>query len=91
MLAAGRRVLRVKVKPRSERVFVAEDDAGGITVAVHAPPDKGEANREAVRLLADHFGLPVSSVRILSGAGSRLKLVELAGGRRKTGPAGRRG
>jgi len=91
MPAAGRRVLRVRVKPRSGRVFVAEDDSGGITVAVHAPPDKGEANREAVRLLAGHFGLPVSSVRILSGAGSRLKLVELTCGRRKTRGEGRRG
>ena len=91
MPVEGRRVLRVKVKPRSTRTGVVEDETGGVTVSVHAPPDRGEANREAVRLLAFHFGLPVSGVRIVSGAASRLKLVELAGPGRKPGTGGRRG
>jgi len=82
---AGRRVLRVRVKPRSSRAAVVEDTSGGATVSVHAPPDKGEANREALRLLADHFGLPLSDVRILRGASSPLKLVELSAGRRRAG------
>ncbi|MBN2199273.1 MAG: DUF167 domain-containing protein [Candidatus Aminicenantes bacterium] len=91
MPVAGRRVLRVRVKPRSSRAGVVEDATGDITVAVHAPPDKGKANGEAVRLLAAHFGLPLDAVRIIGGAASRLKLVELAGAGRKTRKGGRRG
>ena len=79
MPAADRRLLRVRVKPRSAKPGISSDDAGGLTVCVHAPPDRGEANREACQLLAGHFGLPVSRVRILRGASSRLKLVELSG------------
>lgn len=75
----GRRVLKVRVKPRSSTPGVVHVPTGEVTVFVHAPPEKGQANREAVRLLASHFGMPVSCVRILRGAASRVKLVEIAG------------
>lgn len=53
--------------------------AGALDVAVAAPPVEGEANEELVRTLARHFAVPRRSVTIVSGAGSRHKLVCLAG------------
>jgi uncharacterized protein (TIGR00251 family) len=44
---------------------------------VSAPPSKGEANKEVVKTLASHFGLPSSSVKIVRGQKSRRKLVLL--------------
>jgi len=57
---------------------VAVSDSGELTVSVLSPPEKGRANQEVIELLADHFGLPVSRVRIVRGNAARFKLVELA-------------
>ena len=48
-----------------------------ISVSIKAKPERGRANRELVKRLAEHFAVPEASVRILSGATSRKKLVEI--------------
>lgn len=48
-----------------------------ISVSIKSKPERGRANRELVKKLAAHFGVPEQSVRILSGAASRKKLVEI--------------
>ncbi len=48
-----------------------------ITVSIKSQPERGKANRELVKRLARHFGVPEQSVRILSGLASRKKLVEI--------------
>jgi uncharacterized protein YggU (UPF0235/DUF167 family) len=42
-----------------------------------AAPCKGEANRETLKLLAAHFGIPVSRAHIVRGHASRNKVVAL--------------
>lgn len=59
-----------------------EQDARGasyLALRVAAPPDAGKANAEAVRTLAKRWGLAPSDLRLVSGASSRRKVVELAG------------
>jgi uncharacterized protein len=46
---------------------------------VTAPAESGRANEAVVRLLAEMFGVPRSSVRLLSGHSGRDKVVELSG------------
>jgi uncharacterized protein (TIGR00251 family) len=48
-------------------------------VAVTAPPEKGKANREVVRLLADAVGAPASDVEVVRGATARDKVVRFSG------------
>ncbi len=48
-------------------------------VRVTAPPERGAANRAVVRLLADALSLPERSVAVVSGHGTRDKIVELRG------------
>ncbi|WP_415281483.1 DUF167 domain-containing protein [Candidatus Nitrososphaera sp. FF02] len=48
-----------------------------IAVSIKSRPERGRANRELVKKLAAHFCVPEQSVRILSGAASRKKLVEI--------------
>lgn len=69
--------LRVRVKPRASksRVIGYKDDV--LEVAVAAPPVDGEANEELVRTLAAHFDVPKSTIAIVSGHGSRVKLVRI--------------
>jgi hypothetical protein len=56
------------------RLDVSGDE---ISVSIKAKPERGKANRELVKRLAEHFGVPEPNVRILSGLASRKKLVEI--------------
>ena len=66
----------IKVKPNSkDEGIVQEGDI--FTVRVREPPREGKANQAVIKLLAQHFGVPRSQIRILSGLRSRNKIVEL--------------
>ena len=54
-----------------------EVNSGEIIVGVMARPEKGKANEEIVKKIAKYFGVPKSFVRIISGATSRKKIVEV--------------
>lgn len=72
------KTLRVKVKPNA-RVSELEEQSDGTWLArVKAPPVDGKANDELVALIAEHFGVRRNLVSIKSGAGGRLKLVQIA-------------
>ncbi len=68
--------LHVRVKPNSKIEEVA-GDGGEFLVKVKEPPEKGKANRAVIRLLAGHFNVPQSSVKILGGLRSKNKLIEV--------------
>jgi len=68
----------VKVTPRSGRSEIAGELADGTwKVRIAAPAEKGKANAELIRLLAERFGVPRDAVEIVSGHGSSLKLVRI--------------
>ncbi len=71
------RTLRIKVKPGS-RTSGLEAQADGTWLArIQSPPIDGKANRELVALVARHFALRQSQVKIKSGASGRTKRVEI--------------
>jgi uncharacterized protein (TIGR00251 family) len=70
--------IRVKVKPNSRTEEVSQEGDSFI-VKVKEPPKQGKANQAVVKLLAEHFGVPQSQVRILSGFKSRNKAIEVVG------------
>lgn len=64
--------------PRSSRDEVAGEMANGaIKVKLTAPPVEGRANEALARLLAGHFGVAKSKIRIVSGKTSKNKVVEI--------------
>ena len=71
--------IHVKVKSNSKTEEVSQESDNFI-VKVKEPPKEGRANRAVVKLLAEHFGVSQSQVRILSGFSSKNKVVEVAGG-----------
>lgn len=71
--------ISVKVHPRSRQERVEQAAEGEFEAWVREPPEGGEANRALVELLAYHFSVPKSEVRIVRGAASRRKLVEVGG------------
>ena len=56
------------------RIEVSGDE---IAVSIKSPPERGKANRELIKKLAEHFGVAESRVRIISGTTSRKKLVDV--------------
>ena len=72
--------LKLKVSPKSRANEVAGWRAdGAIHVRVTAAPEGGKANEAVLRVLRDALGLPRGAVRIVGGATSREKWVELDG------------
>ncbi|MCW4019638.1 MAG: DUF167 domain-containing protein [Candidatus Bathyarchaeota archaeon] len=52
-------------------------DGKTIVVGLTRQPVKGKANKELVKKLAKHFGVPSSKVKILAGLRSKKKIVEI--------------
>ena len=69
----------VRIVPRASRSEIAGEYNGALRIRIAAPPVEGAANRELIRLLARMFNLPQNAVAIISGAGSKSKIVRIAG------------
>jgi len=67
-------LIKVKANSKTEGI-VKEDDI--FVVRVHEPPKEGKANRAVIKLLAQHFGISRSQIKILSGMRSKNKTIEL--------------
>jgi len=68
--------IQVRVKPNSRTEEVSQEGDSFI-VKVKEPPKEGKANQAVIKLLAEHFGVAMSRVRILSGLKSKNKVVEV--------------
>lgn len=71
--------LTVKVHPRARRTALAGRLGDAWKLDLAAPPVDGKANEECVRFFAEMAGVPRSRVRIVQGATSRRKVVEIEG------------
>jgi hypothetical protein len=68
--------IHVKLKPNSRTEELSREGDSYIA-KVREPPREGKANQAVIKLLADHFGVPQSQVRIVSGSKSRNKIIEV--------------
>lgn len=71
--------LNVKVVPKSSRTVVAGWLGDELKIRVAAPPERGKANDAVVALLARALGLRPDRIRIVAGAASGRKLLEIDG------------
>lgn len=77
-MSPGKKIrLDVKVQPRARSQGIQQIGEGEYRVRVLSPPTEGKANKEVVVLLASHFRLPPSRVKIVKGLKSRQKVVVL--------------
>ena len=70
-------ILRVKVKPGARVSALTQSVDGTWLAKVKAPPVDGKANVALIELVSERFGVRRSQVTIKSGAGARLKLVQI--------------
>jgi uncharacterized protein len=71
--------LRLRVAPGARRTEIVGRHGAGWKVRVAAPPADGRANDAVCALLARALDVPRRAVAIVSGHGSREKLVEVTG------------
>ena len=71
--------IRVRVKPRASKSRIVGVREGALEVAVAAPPVDGAANSELIRTLGIALDRGKSTIEIVSGEGTRSKLVSITG------------
>ena len=70
--------ISVRIKPNSRhREEVVKNDDDTLTVYIKAPAIEGRANAAAIKLLAKHFKVTPSKVKLVRGATSKYKIFEI--------------
>ncbi len=70
-------LVHVRVSPNAKEARVTEAGHASFEVRVDEKATGGRANKRLVEILAEHFGVPKAKVRIVKGARSREKVVEV--------------
>jgi uncharacterized protein (TIGR00251 family) len=77
----GEIYLRIKARPGAAatevRGVMAGEEGETLKIDVAAPPENGKANQELVKFLADWFAVAKDKIKIISGAGDKVKLVKI--------------
>lgn len=76
-MSAGR--VTIHVVPRARTTELAGVHGDAIRIRIAAPPANGAANKELLRYVAETLGVPQRSVRLVSGALARRKVIEVDG------------
>lgn len=71
--------ISVYVQPRASKTAIAGMHDGCIKVRLAAPPVDGAANAVLVDFIAERLSIAKSRVRLVSGAASRRKVLEIEG------------
>jgi uncharacterized protein len=72
--------ITIRVRPGSARQSVGGSHDGALVVRVSAPAVDGRATAAALAAIAAAFGVRPRAVRLVTGATSRTKVVEVDGG-----------
>lgn len=67
----------VKVKTRAKTASIEKIGERDFLVTVKEPPVEGRANSAVYRVLSDHFKVPLSQIKLVSGAGYREKIFDI--------------
>ena len=67
----------IKVTPNASSRVIQEIAPDQFKVRVCAPPERGKANEELVKMLSKHFRIGKSQIEIVGGKTSREKIVDI--------------
>jgi hypothetical protein len=69
---------RIKVTPGAAKTEIREEMVDGtIKIALAASPEKGAANKELLKYLAEKLEIRKYQIKIISGITERLKLIKV--------------
>jgi len=69
--------IKIKVIPKSSRAQITEDLEGHLRVKLKSAPVQGKANKELIELLARHYQVAKSQIKIIKGQTSKNKTVDI--------------
>ncbi len=68
----------IRVKPNSKKGPLVEEAADEeLVVYLQEPAANGKANEALIKVLAKHFGVTKRNIKIIQGAKSRNKIIEV--------------
>ncbi len=70
-------LIRVKVFSGSKKEEVIEKSENSFEVKIREKPERGEANKRLVLVLASYFKIPKSKIRLIKGFKQRTKIFEI--------------
>ena len=70
------KTFNIRVTPHAKQNKVVEGD-GALRVYTNVAPEKGKANAAVIELLAKHFGVAKSKIKIVRGDTTHDKVVEI--------------
>lgn len=70
-------LIKIKLTPSARKTEIIKQSANFWRVKLTAPPEKGKANEALIKLAADYFKVPKSSVLLKSGKASRYKIIDI--------------
>ncbi len=69
-------IVNIRVIPRARQNKITVDSDGTVRVHTVATPSDGQANDAVIKMLAEYYKIPKTSIRILRGQTSRNKVIE---------------
>ncbi|MGQ9920660.1 MAG: DUF167 domain-containing protein [Desulfobacca sp.] len=72
-------LLKVQISPGAAQNQIVGEHGDRLKIRIAAPPAKGAANRTLLEFLAQRLGIAKQQLRLKSGTGDRLKVVEIDG------------
>lgn len=72
----SKQTFNIRVIPRARKNEISLDENGVLRVHTTAAPSDGDANVAVVKMLAEHFNVPKSSIKIIRGITSRNKVIQ---------------
>lgn len=67
----------IKVFPRAGKNEVEKISDAELKIRVTAAPEQGRANEAVIKILAEYFGVPKSSINIVGGKSARTKIIDI--------------
>ncbi|MBQ4070484.1 MAG: DUF167 domain-containing protein [Alphaproteobacteria bacterium] len=69
--------INVRVIPRAKLNRVEVQPDGTLRVHTTTAPTDGKATNDVIKMLAEHYGVPKTSIKLVRGATSRDKVFEI--------------
>lgn len=69
--------LKVKIIPNASKNEIVGEQEGVLKIKIKTQPEKGKANKELIKFLAKEWDIPKSSISIVKGMRSKIKILQI--------------
>ncbi len=70
-------IVRVKAFPESKKPFIEETDHQVLRIFIREPAQNNQANKAVLNAVAEHYTIPRTKLKIISGHRSLNKMIQI--------------